>query len=314
MRAITTISVPDLTGKVRKAHENYPFQHGSDADIWKGEYRKDSRTAPIPVAIKVVRCIFSADDAKRLNDKLVREGRVWSLLHHPNISPFFGVSYDLALHNQPCLISPYYENGNSTTYLKKNTGADRVSLLCQVAAGLAYLHNQKPPIVHGDMKGSNVLINENGRACITDFGLSRILETSGFTTKNLGGTTRYMAIELMPTNVGAHLNSSVSSITPRLTMATDIWAFGMTALEILTGIIPFADKRSDADVVRHVIRGGLPNQRVQGMDNMTNYWDVLRPCWDQVPDNRTSMRRMGRILSSQRVRKSSTKVSPCCMQ
>lgn len=68
-------------------------------------------------------------------------------------------------------------------------------------------------------------MNDEQEACITDFGLSRILEVSGFTTDSVGGTGRWKAYELLAYEV---LGMSV----PRITPASDVWAFGMTALEV----------------------------------------------------------------------------------
>jgi serine/threonine protein kinase len=66
---------------------------------------------------------------------------------------------------------------------------------------------------------SNILIKDDGEAALADFGLSRILEVSGFTTK-ISGTWRYMALELL--GEGA----------PRVTAESDIWALAMTVVEV----------------------------------------------------------------------------------
>ena len=73
-------------------------------------------------------------------------------------------------------------------------------------------------------------MNDAGEACISDFGLSRILETSGFTTK-AGGTCRWMAYELIvpPDN---YEEDEEEEYVPQPTIASDVWAFAMTALEV----------------------------------------------------------------------------------
>jgi serine/threonine protein kinase len=68
---------------------------------------------------------------------------------------------------------------------------------------------------------------------VTDFGLSRILTTSGFTTKTQSGTQRYMSPELFPP-----CDEDVEESAPRLTMASDIWAFSMTILEVRRSLDP----------------------------------------------------------------------------
>lgn len=74
--------------------------------------------------------------------------------------------------------------------------------------------------MHGDLKSTNILMNDRLEASLTDFGLSRILEMSGFTTKTMSVTWRYAAPELLDNE------------EPRVTAATDVWAFAMTVLEV----------------------------------------------------------------------------------
>jgi serine/threonine protein kinase len=81
-------------------------------------------------------------------------------------------------------------------------------------------------------------VNDDHDACLTDFGLARTLETSGFTTESVCGTCRWMAYELI-----APCEEEEESV-PRVTVATDIWAFGMTVLEVGSSL-PF-HHRSDA--------------------------------------------------------------------
>ncbi|KAH0829093.1 kinase-like domain-containing protein, partial [Lanmaoa asiatica] len=78
----------------------------------------------------------------------------------------------------------------------------------------------------GSLQG-NILISDGGQAVLADFGLSIVLEMSGFTTKNTPGTLRYMAPEL--------LAESTTSAATRPTTATDVWAFGITATEVRLG-------------------------------------------------------------------------------
>jgi serine/threonine protein kinase len=206
---------------------------------------------------------FASTTAKthqsQAQNKLVREGMIWTSLKHPNITPFFGVCYELAYSGAPCFIIPYYPNGDINAYLSKHPNADRLRLVSQlrfpglycypvssaiqvrqVAAGIKYLHNLKVPIVHGDIKSvgtfrsfmlfqiidtvqGNILVDDEHVACVTDFGVSRALECSGFTTSGQG-SSRWMAPELF--------DHESPFYNPRITMATDIWAFSMCALEV----------------------------------------------------------------------------------
>lgn len=88
-------------------------------------------------------------------------------------------------------------------------------------------------MVHGDIKAANILIDDDGQACLTDFGLSRILQTSGFTTNTPAGTSRFMAPELISSEDGDE-----ESI-PKVTKASDVYAYAMTVLEVQTSFNQF---------------------------------------------------------------------------
>ena len=64
-----------------------------------------------------------------LLQKLLLEAQVWSQLDHPNITPFYGISFDLGPQSTPCLICPYFKNGNVAKYLETNPGADKMKLV-----------------------------------------------------------------------------------------------------------------------------------------------------------------------------------------
>jgi len=117
-------------------------------------------------------------------------------------------------------------------------------------------------------------VNDEHEASIADFGLARILEATGFTTKSVGGTCRWMAYELI-----APSDNDEDESVPRVTLATDIWAFGMTALEvgssishaaacltrvhlcqIFTGELPFFHIKFDTAVMLAVMKGGRPTR------------------------------------------------------
>lgn len=89
-------------------------------------------------------------------------------------------------------------------------------------------------IIHGDLSGVNVLIDTNGKACLTDFGLSLIMElesTPNLIPSKLGGALRYQAPELVcPSDIAE--TEDFDDITPVLTFACDIWSLGCVVLEV----------------------------------------------------------------------------------
>ncbi|KAG6326687.1 hypothetical protein ID866_12305, partial [Astraeus odoratus] len=75
------------------------------------------------------------------------------------------------------MVSAWMDNGNAYEYVQ-NTLVDPRPLLSDIAEGLRYLHNHEPPIYHGDLKGQNVLISDDGHALLADFGLSFLVRSS----------------------------------------------------------------------------------------------------------------------------------------
>ncbi|KAJ7034957.1 kinase-like domain-containing protein, partial [Mycena alexandri] len=150
-----------------------------------------------------------------------REAELWVQLKHPNLVPFIEVSYDIS--RWPCLISPLYEC-HVGAFLRNNEGADRKAIILCLASGLEYLHSNN--IIHGDLKVSNVLVDREGIAYIGDFGISKILNRQGYTTRSVG-TVPYMAPELL-----FIVNSGIQQLHPSTTKASDIYSFGLLALEV----------------------------------------------------------------------------------
>jgi len=140
----------------------------------------------------------------------------------------------------------------------------------------------KPPIVHGDLKGDNVLIDHNGIARLADFGLSRMLQEVDITLWNTSavsgtpapGTLRWSAPELL---LGKQTTVTIQS---------DIYAYGMTCYEVYTGLAPFHDYHGQFLVLKAILDGEVP-QRIPGSDRFTDKtWDLCTQCWDRDPQAR----------------------------
>ncbi|KAF8680700.1 hypothetical protein AX14_004496 [Amanita brunnescens Koide BX004] len=267
----------DLTGQVKKDGDSC-FAFGALADFWKGTWTVENGR-DLSVAVKVIRSIPLGrnEQYERLKSKVIREASILAKLNHPHITPFYGISFDFDKADSPCLVYPFYASGDLMSYLKETPQASRLELICQVASGLAYLHGLNPPVIHGDIKGSNVLINDNGRACLSDFGLGRLMEVSGFTTKQVGGTCRWMAYELIYDDDEEPTQQS---------RETDMWAFGMTILEVFTGKAPFSHLTYDASVIFYIVKDRKPRQPTEIKDEL---WSFLCRCWRQDPRERPTM-------------------------
>jgi len=136
-------------------------------------------------------------------------------------------------------------------------------------------------VVHGDLKGPNILINDSGRACLADFGLASItsdpLSVNASTSGATHGSARWMAPELLNPE---HPDQDVN----RPTEASDIWALAMVMVEVLGGHVPFHEFRNEV-VIFKVMAGVRPERPVNAA--MTDdIWEMVQSCWNQDPAKR----------------------------
>ncbi|KAG8794728.1 hypothetical protein FRC12_022243 [Ceratobasidium sp. 428] len=128
------------------------------------------------VAVKLkIRCPDSAtDDTPHLQDA-ARELFIWSNCRHENVLPLLGLA---EFRNQLAIVSRWADHGSMPSYISRNPGASRYDLSKGIASGLEYLH--RVGVIHGDLKGLNVLVSDEGAPMICGF--SNAAELSGGTT------------------------------------------------------------------------------------------------------------------------------------
>ncbi|KZS87864.1 kinase-like protein, partial [Sistotremastrum niveocremeum HHB9708] len=187
-----------------------------------------------------------------------KELRLWHSLNHMNILSFKGVCFfPLGVRDESlfAMVSPWMRNGTIREYLKNSPEVDRLDMMIGIIDGLAYLHEKN--IVHGDLKGANILVTEEGYPVLTDFGVSILMEDdAGFftesvisSTTNLKGTARFMAPELF------HENSD------GVNFSTDMWAFGCVTVEVVCGSLPYAESKHDPQVICSILTGKRPHAK-----------------------------------------------------
>ncbi|KAF8174693.1 kinase-like domain-containing protein, partial [Mycena galopus ATCC 62051] len=205
-----------------------------------------------------------------------REALLWKDLHHPNILPFLGIDR-YSFPSFFCMVSPWMEHGTVINYLKTHGFSDVDKLLYHIAQGLQYLHSRN--IVHGDLRGANILIKEDCSACLADFGLSMLSDTTSLASTNRGGNSHWMAPELLdPPRFGLDFLR---------TLATDVYAFGCVCFELYTERPPFASV-SDVTALLMVLNGERP-ERPPGPPAMSDtLWKHVTEFWAESPIARPS--------------------------
>lgn len=215
------------------------------------------------------------------------EAVVWCHTQHECCLPFYGVFHLDNGAPTTCLVSPWMENGHLNAYLRR-TDADRAPLVLDIARGLEYLHGMQPTIVHGDLKGVNVLVTFSGRACLADFGLAFAQDSQAqlqTTIVPVAGTTSFMAPELLK----ARANPSMLSTLDR--RPCDIFAFGCLCYEMYNGKRPYSDLRP-SKVDAKFKKGSRPSRPTnskclqRGLDD--DMWDFINNLWLQDPKLRAT--------------------------
>jgi serine/threonine protein kinase len=264
----------DLTGHILRL-DDHPVAGGSFGNVYRGIYRTTS--GQIQVAVKALRFLPSADDIRRIR----REIKIWMKLKHQNIVPFIGITTGFGPPETISLVSPWIPNGTLTNFLETHGGKlplmSKLWLLHDIAAGLNYLHSF--PVIHGDLTGSNVLINTEGVACLVDFGLSTVIGgleggSSIAPLSHRPGAIRWTAPELLE-----DLEISYSP-TPK----SDIYSFGSVMLQILSNRFPwYTDKGTTAEfrIIAKLIVGETP-PRPDDPPISENHWALISECWRPI--------------------------------
>src|SRR5438874_9795729 len=199
-------------------------------------FRSHVRLLDRKVALKVLHQQYAADE--EYLERFRREARSVAALSHPNIVTVI----DRGDHEGRQFIVFEYVEGENLKRLIERRGAAPVAtaleLAMQIARGLSFAHQQG--LVHRDVKPQNVLLNGDGAAKVTDFGIARSLDMKhGMTqTGTVLGTSDYIAPEqAQGQQVDEH---------------TDVYSLGVVLYELLTNEVPFPGENFVAVAMRHI--------------------------------------------------------------
>ncbi|KAF5389817.1 hypothetical protein D9757_003679 [Collybiopsis confluens] len=341
------IMLSDLTDEVEVIGQ-HAVAFGAFSDVWMGKWFDAVEGKQRVVAIKYLRQVMVQGVREKLLKRLQAELLTWHQLFHRNLATLYGI---VETSTSIGMVSAWCDNGTISDYLKKKPGADRLKLLNQVALGVAYLHQFKPPVIHGDLKGGNILVDAYEQAVITDFGLSKVMEDLSNLSRSsendegtkprstsssfFAGSTRWMAPELLMALVedddvvgrdlenggcrtseergaGEESTHAIDRVGnhrrgPRVTTASDVYAFASVCLEIITGSLPYPHRKNDYSVTVDILRGVSPSRgsdflgaiermfqtSVPSIPSMSrsreSFRTVLESCWDGSPMLRPSM-------------------------
>jgi serine/threonine protein kinase len=277
---------------IKKATNNYDdnliIGHGGHGTVYKGTLRGNV------VAIK--KCKFIDESQKK---EFGKEMLILSEINHKNIVKLLGCCLEVEV---PILVYEFIFNG--TLFQKihdKKHGCllsfkNRVRIAHESADALAYLHSSaSPPILHGDVKSSNILLDENYMAKVSDFGASILAPNDKAQLVTLvQGTCGYLDPECL--------------LTCQLTDKSDVFSFGVVLSELLTGKRPiYFDKPGDEKVLSSCFLTAMKENRVEEFldDKITKEEDIelimrvaelAEECLNLRGDERPSMKEVADVL------------------
>eukprot|EP00253_Pinus_taeda_P007379 PITA_07379 len=237
--------------------------HGGHGSVYKGVLDNGSI-----VAVKVIHSATSGGAYKRL----IKECKTLGRVQHRNLVRMVGVCSSLQVKS---LIMEFMSQGSLDMHLHGSENncrlglKRRLSILKDVAHGMAYLHHHcSPAIVHCDLKPSNVLLDEMMTAHVGDFGISRLMispqacdnstaAASGDTSSLLVGSIGYIAPEY--------------GIGGRPSMKGDVYSYGILLLETITGKKPtdpvFSEEGQSGSTLQSWVGNAFPDRLFEVIDD-----------------------------------------------
>ncbi|KAL1328541.1 hypothetical protein AAHE18_13G380300 [Arachis hypogaea] len=260
---------------------------GSFGSVYYGRM-KDGKE----VAVKTM-----TDSSSHGNRQFVNEVALLSRIHHRNLVPLIGYCEEEYQH---ILVYEYMHNGTLRDHLhepSKQKNLDwltRLRIAEDAAKGLEYLHTGcNPSIIHRDVKTSNILLDINMRAKVSDFGLSRLAEEDLTHISSIArGTIGYLDPDRYYAN-------------QQLTEKSDVYSFGVVLLELISGRKPVLpeDYGDDMNIVhwaRPLIRKGdvmrMIDPCIAGNAKVESIWRVVEIAMQCVQQHGASRPRMQEVI------------------
>ncbi|KAJ2921524.1 hypothetical protein H1R20_g15569, partial [Candolleomyces eurysporus] len=270
-----------------------------------GRLTLDEGAQKYEVALKTYRWNPNGATKAKAKERTFKEVMALSRLKahpHRNVNTFRGVIFATVeevgarvapIDSVPSIVTDWVPFG-SIEYTTRIKFQLRLDIIVQLASGLAHLHGLG--VVHGDIKPNNFRITSSGVVKIIDLGLSRCQDPY---PEDVGYTTTYPSFHFIAPEL---IVSKAGCERMAVTKPTDVYAWSMTALQILDGrgeqSLPFAGVSDSRDVMREVLQGRWPTPaEYPGVESQAA-WGILKRCWTPEPTPRPTIQRTLRDLDA----------------
>uniref|UniRef100_A0ACD5Z9J8 Uncharacterized protein n=1 Tax=Avena sativa TaxID=4498 RepID=A0ACD5Z9J8_AVESA len=242
------------TEELKKATNNFATDQilgrGGHGIVYRGVLADNS-----VVAIKKSKMMEEAE-----TKEFAREMLILSQINHRNVVKLLGCCLEVEV---PMLVYEYVSNGTLYQYIHGGKGLDadtpldtRLRIAAESAEALAYMHTSaSPPILHGDVKTANILLDSTLTAKVTDFGASKLAPSDEAEIATLvQGTCGYLDPEYL--------------MTCQLTDKSDVYSFGVVLLELLTRkkVLCFDGPEEDRSLVSRFVMAVKAGRHDELMD------------------------------------------------
>lgn len=221
------------------------------------------------VALKVLSPLVAKD--RRFRTRFAREIAILGDLKHPNIVPILDHGQ---INGTPYIVMPFAEHGTLQNEIGNGSVGPRRSarIVSGIAAALTHAHAKG--VIHRDVKPSNILLDENGDALLSDFGFAHLHDSNlSLTGSLIIGTPAYMSPEQCQ---GEKIDAK-----------SDQYSLGVIVFQLSTGKLPYKAETPMGVVVKQ-INTPLPRPRYINANVPDAIEDVLIRCLDKDPNNRFS--------------------------
>lgn len=289
---VRLFSYNSLRSATRDFHPSNRIGRGGFGVVSKGELRDGTQVA--------IKCL-SAESKQGIKEFLTEMNMI-STIHHPNLVELIGCCVEGSYR---ILVYEYLENNSLSSVLLGSKASDtfldwaKRACICKgTACGLAFLHEEAdPPIVHRDIKASNVLLDRNFHPKIGDFGLAKLFpDNVTHVSTRVAGTVGYLAPEY--------------ALLGQLTKKADVYSFGVLVLEIISGksnnktgfgddymlLVEWAWKLREEDRLAEIIDPAL-NEYPK--DEVFRFIKIALFCTQASPSHRPGMKQVVEMLSKE---------------